>query len=374
MHICFVTSAFGRNDSLIVYRQGKSLVEDGHKVTYALCDGKPEEMKFGIRMLSVGEKQKSLRDRILVNNRQLRKFVDSFDADIYQISEPELLQLALHLKRRGKKVVFNLREYYPDYYARKFKNTIARKLTFYLCEKYFRYVAKRIDAVFSCMPEMHDYIIKVMPCKYFVDVANFPIVNSDFSLSYEDYCKRDNVINYFGSIYTISCQETVIEALPSFPNLKYVLAGVFYQKSYQEKLMAMPGWSQVEFINGFDRKDLPIIINRSVIGNVLRDFTKTETPEGSYSIIKIFETMEAAVPIIIPRIKLYEEMINKYHCGICVDPYSVEEVKSAIKYLLENKQEAYQMGQNGRKAVIEEFSWNSQYKNYHQVLRQLFAE
>ena len=138
--------------------------------------------------------------------------------------------------------------------------------------------------------------------------------------------------------------------------------------------MAMPGWSQVEFINGFDRKDLPNIINRSVIGNVLRDFTKTETPEGSYSIIKIFETMEAAVPIIIPRIKLYEEMINKYHCGICVDPYSVEEVKSAIKYLLENKQEAYQMGQNGRKAVIEEFSWNSQYKSYHQVLRQLFAE
>ena len=52
-HICFINSAFGREDALIVYRQGKSLVEAGYKVSYTLRDGKPEEVKNGIEMICI---------------------------------------------------------------------------------------------------------------------------------------------------------------------------------------------------------------------------------------------------------------------------------------------------------------------------------
>jgi glycosyltransferase involved in cell wall biosynthesis len=159
--------------------------------------------------------------------------------------------------------------------------------------------------------------------------------------------------------------------LESFPNVKYLLAGVFYQETYKAKLMKMPAWSQVEFKNGFTRAELPGIINCSIIGNVVKDFNQTETPQGSYSIIKIFETMEAAVPVILAKVPLYEQMVEKYHCGICVHPHSVEDFKSAIEYLLTHKKEAYEMGQNGRRAVIEEFSWDSQSKNYLDIIDQL---
>ena len=372
-HICLIASAFGREDSLIVYRFGKTFVEQGYKVSYLLRDGKPDELHHGIEVKSVGVPERSLSKRIRSNTRLFKQYLQGYDADVYMISEPELLHLGLWLKRKGKNVVYNLREWYPDYYARKVSNGMLKHLIHWSCERYFNYVAKRYDAVFNCMPEMRDYIEKVMPCRHFEDVANFPVVNGDFQLTYEDYCKREKVISYFGSIYDISCQEEFLKALESFPDVKYLLAGVFYNEDYKQRVMTMPAWKQVEFMNRFTRAQLPGIINRSIMGNVVKDFDKTETPQGSYSIIKIFETMEAAVPVILAKVPLYEHMVEKYHCGICVRPHSVDDFKNAIEYLLTHKKEAYEMGQNGRRAVLEEFSWDSQAKNVMKVIKELTA-
>ena len=373
-HICFVNSIFGREDALIVYRQGKSLVEAGYEVSYTVFDDKPDEVKEGIAIHSLGAGMTDAKSRFLKRPKIIREFLKNHHADVYQISEPEPLQVGLYLKRKGKKVVYNLREWYPDYYARKRKVKWQQRLVNNLCERYFRRVAKKIDAVFSCMPEMREYIEKVMPCRYFEDTANFPVVHKDFSLSYEEYCQRKPIISYFGSIYTISCQEEIIRAIENFPEVNYLLAGVFYENSYKEKLMQLPAWKQVTFKNGFTREELPGIINCSIMGNVVKDFNKTETPQGSYSIIKIFETMEAAVPVILAKVPLYEQMVEKYHCGICVNPHSVEDFKNAIGYLLTHKKEAYEMGQNGRRAVIEEFSWDSQAIGYLKVMNALVNE
>lgn len=368
-HVCFLTSAFGREDSLMVYRQGISLVQVGYKVSYLLCDGLPSETKYGIEMKSVTEKKTNTKERAKNDGAAIKQYLkdNNYIADVFQVSELILIPLGLWLKKKGYKVVFHLREYYPEYYALRFRNSLLHKSVRIALEKYFRYAMKRYDAVFNCMPEMSDYIRKVMPCKQFEDLPNYPVVNKDFSLSFEKYSKRENIISYFGTIYSISCQEEFLSAIKDIPNVKYLLAGVI-QDSYKTKLMAMPGWKKVTFKNGFTRQELPGIINCSVIGNVMKDFSKTETPAGSYSIIKIFESMEAAIPVILAKVPLYEELVDEYHCGICVDPHNVEEVKNAILYLLNNKKEAYEMGQNGRRAVIERFSWDSQEKKYLKVI------
>lgn len=368
-HFCFLTSVFGREDSLIVYRHGVSLVEAGYKVTFLLCDGKPNEDKLGIKMISVGDYEPIQWKRIIKNRWVMKRYLDSntFKADVFQISEPELLPLGMHLKKKGFIVIFNLREYYPDYFALKFKNKLIQKIVHNTFELYFRKVAKRFDAVFNCMPEMTEYIKRVMPCHIFADIPNYPVVNRDFCLSYNEYCSRDNIISYFGTIYNISCQEEFLNAISKIPNVKYLLAGVI-DKQYKMKLMSMAGWNKVIFKERFTRKELPCIINSSIIGNVMKDFSKTETPNGSYSIIKIFESMEAAIPIILAKVPLYEQLVDEYKCGICVDPHNEEEIRKAILYLLNNKEEAYKMGQNGRKAVIEKYSWDSQKDKYVEIV------
>lgn len=383
-HICFITQGFGRQDSLIVHRQGKSLVEAGYRVSYILCDGKPSETKYGIEMLSISTDRTDISsnsNRIVhyLNMRKkrslcierLKKLLQEHTADVYQINDYELLPLGLYLKEQGKTVVYNLREYDPDYRARRFPNKFMQKLYFAHSERYLRNIAKKYDAIFSCMPEMDAYIRKVMPCKHFANVANFPVVNKEFSLSFEEYSKREDIISYFGTIYTISCQDEFLDAIDQIQQVKYLLAGRIPTQEMKERLMKHPAWKQVEFIDGFTREELAGIINRSVIGNVMKDFSLTETPDGSYSIIKIFESMEACLPIILSKVPLYEKMVEKYHCGICVNPRNVQEVKNAVEYLLTHKHEAYEMGQNGRKAILNEFSWDTQWKNYISVIELL---
>lgn len=372
-HICFINSVFGRDDALIVHRQGKSLINAGYRVTCLLRDDLPDEVRYGIEMKSVGSQVNGIKNRLLSNNKVFKPYLKNYEADVFQISEPELLPLGLWLKKQGKTVVYNLREYYPDYYAEKTNNKLLKKFIHFCSECFFGYVSKRIDGVFNCMPEMHDYIEKKLPCKYFADTPNFPFVNKDFSLSYEDYCKRENIISYFGSIYNISCQEEFLAAINEIPNVKYLLAGVFGDDEYKQRVMSQSGWEKVVFKEGFTKEELPGIINCSIMGNVMKDFKKTETPNGSFSIIKIFESMEAAIPVILSKVSLYEEMIEKYHCGICCDPHNVEEIREAVQYLLDHKKEAYEMGQNGRRAVIEEYSWDKVEKDYIDVFNKLTA-
>lgn len=81
--------------------------------------------------------------------------------------------------------------------------------------------------------------------------------------------------------------------------------------------------------------------------------------------------MEAAIPVILSKVPLYEAMVEKYHCGICCDPHNIDEIRAAVKYLLTHKKEAYEMGQNGRKAVIQEFSWDIIKKDYIKIIKEL---
>lgn len=373
-HVCFLTSLYSRHDPLIVYRQGASLVKSGYKVSYLLVDGKSDEEVLGVSIKSIANYPKpSIKQRLIDCNRIFKLFLNNYSADIYQINEPELFPTAIFLKKKGYKVVYNLREYYPIYYSHRIKFKPLRYIAKYLLIKIFKQVSIRIDAVFSCMPEMLN-IQHEMPCKFFANVANFPIINRDFSLSYEQYLNRECIISYFGSIYDISCQEEFLKAIEDIEYVKYLLAGVFCSKNYKKYITSLRGWEKVIFKEGFTRNELQKIINSSVIGNVMKDFSKTETPQGSYSIIKIFETMEAAVPVLLAKVPLYVNMVEKYHCGICVDPHNSQEIKEAIIYLLNNKNEAYQMGQNGRKAVIDEFSWDSQFSNYLSVITILINE
>lgn len=369
-HICFLSDSFGRDDALIVHRQGKSLVDAGYRVSFVVGDTKSPETKNGIEIIPVGYSFQGIKDRWINASKIFKNFVKNFKADAYMVTDPELIPVGLYLKKHGAKVTFNIREYYPDYFGRKIKSKIYYFFVSRFVRAYFKYASQRFDAIFNCMPEMEEQIREEMPCDHFENVANFPIVNKDFSLTFEDYCKRDNVVSYFGTIYGISCQEEFLQALERIPDMTYLLAGVCSKESL-DKYMSYPGWKQVKFINGFTREELPSIINDSIMGNVMKDFSLTETPDGSYSIIKIFETMEAAVPVILAKVSLYESLVQKYHCGICVDPRNIDEIVAAINFLKENKKEAYEMGQNGRKAVIEEFSWDSQAIGYLNVIKDI---
>ena len=88
---------------------------------------------------------------------------------------------------------------------------------------------------------------------------------------------------------------------------------------------------------------------------------------------KIFEYMEAGLPVICTDFEMWKNnIIDKYNCGICVEPGNQEQLKDAITVLVSDHEKAYQMGLNGRNAVLNEFNWVTQEKIlleiYHSIV------
>lgn len=75
---------------------------------------------------------------------------------------------------------------------------------------------------------------------------------------------------------------------------------------------------------------------------------------------KLFEYMAAGLPVICPDSATNRQIIDKCHCGICVDAANAEEIADAISYLNRASFQANHMGECGRKAVIDNYNWKTE--------------
>ena len=135
--------------------------------------------------------------------------------------------------------------------------------------------------------------------------------------------------------------------------------------------MSLPKWDDIEFVDGFNKEELTSMMNRSTMSNVLRDFSRTHYHNGNIGIIKIFESMEAGLPLICSDVPVYRRIWEEYKFGMLVDPKNPDQIAAAINYLVEHKEEAYRMGQEGRRAVIEKYNSEVVSKEYVKIINSL---
>ena len=64
-------------------------------------------------------------------------------------------------------------------------------------------------------------------------------------------------------------------------------------------------------------------------------------------------------------------IIEGNKCGLTADPLNPREIARALEYLLEHPNEASEMGENGRKAVIEKYNWETESKELVAVYEDL---
>lgn len=367
IHICYVTGLYDRRDALMYYRQGISMVKAGYQVSYIVCDDQPDEISEGIHIYSTGFVPKTRIERFVKTKQKVLELVRKVDADVYQISDPEHISIVKYFIKKKKEVVFNMREYYPDmllnkdYIPKPFRKNVAglylRMMSHYL---------KKYGAVFTVTPEIVNLLREKAHLSNVHLLTNYPIPDENFSLSKEEYMSRKNTIIYEGTIYTTSRQHIFLNALQKVDNVEYLLVGKIDEGN--SDIMEHPAWYRVHFVDGFTIEELKHYFAQSTISNTLRDFGNMD---GSLGVIKIFESMEAALPVIFSDVPTYRAIVDKYHCGVCADPNDESSVETAIRYLVENKEAAYEMGQNGRRAVMEEYNWWEQFKTYQGVIMKL---
>jgi glycosyltransferase involved in cell wall biosynthesis len=87
--------------------------------------------------------------------------------------------------------------------------------------------------------------------------------------------------------------------------------------------------------------------------------------------IKLFEYMAAGVPVISSDFPLWREIVGKVGCGLLVDPMNDQSIARAISWIIDNPDEAQEMGEKGRRAVAKYFNWDAEVENLLELYERL---
>lgn len=373
MKICHVISGYFRNDARVFHRQCKSLQKQNNEVVILSNDGGRNEKLDGIEIFSCNVFLKKRIFVLLFATFQFFFSAKKINADIYQFHSPELIFLGLYFKLIGKKVIYDAHEDLPRHILEKewllWMPTFLRKFISLATEQYLFWALKKYDRVIT----PHHHVLELfkkngIECTL---VANFPIIKNKKNFLLDDYLIRKKVICYTGTVYSYSNQEEILEAISDLKDVRYKIVG-FFDEAHLNSLSSHKAFNQLDFSERIPWERLSEFYEMTSVGIVVYDYKLNLGGNlGSYGSNKLFEYMEAGLPLVCTDYKLWKEIIDEYKCGIYVKPGNVSEIKNAISFLLENKELAYKYGQNGRRAVEEKFNWSLHQKEYLKIFQNI---
>jgi glycosyltransferase involved in cell wall biosynthesis len=356
--VCHMTSVHCRNDVRIFLKECCSLTNAGYDVTLLCADNQPDELIDGVKITSVNFHPQTRIQRILGAKKVMLESALKVDADIYHFHDPELLPMGVKLKKLGKKVIFDSHEDVPQQIMGKYWiPKLVRYPISTIYKIYEKYCVKKFDAILSVTPHIVDRF-KQLNANTII-ITNYPILNKEPKLLSSE---QDKSICFAGGICEQWMHENIIQALGKVAGASYLLAGTG-DIGYINKLKSLTMWDRVNYKGYIKQSEVFDLYNQSMAGIALCDYVSNVGFKiGTFGSTKIFEYMYAGLPVICTDFVLWKDIIEKNHCGICVNPNDTNAIANAINYLIDNPNEAQRMGENGRKAVLEKYNWESQEK------------
>lgn len=359
VRVCILTSVHKVFDVRIFHKEAKALVVAGYDVTLIAQHTKDEKVD-GVHIIAVPEAINRV-DRIIRVCFQILKLALKQKADIYHFHDPELLPVGVLLKVSGKKVVYDVHEDLPEQIMSKYYIPHWQRRPVALLAGL---IEKRLSSMFDCIITATDPIReKFKRHKNVVSIGNFPLLDMDKIYGRNTHSEGDCVsLIYAGGLTKVRGIGQVVRALEFLPGtVKLILLGEFSPKTYEDKVRGLKGFEKVRFLGLLDFKEVKKYLLSADIGIIC--FLPEKNHINSRP-TKLFEYMEAGLPVVASDFTLWREIIDKSGCGICVDPTRPEKISEAIKYLSENPERARQMGNNGRKAVLEEYNWDNESRKF----------
>lgn len=371
MKICMLTTGHTALDDRIFYKEALSLGKKYNDIYVVAPDEKKNYVVNGINIIGT-RIPKSLKDRFRVAKEVVDEAI-KVKADVYHFHDYELIFYVLKIKKSlpKAKIVYDVHEHYPDMIrmSRKLPKLL-KPFGIFCVDKSEAFFSKKFDYIITAddaVKERFDAFNKNVDVIY-----NF----SEFEFNDIEPCEKVYDVIYQGGITLERGVFNVVKAIDyvrkSKKDIKMVFVGPFNDTKGKEKvfnyIQENKLQNNISFVGKVPHEEVEKYIRSSKIGVV----TLLPLPKYFKNIpIKQFEYMSCGIPVIGSNLPPIQKFVSKYNSGIIVDPTKPEEIGKAIIKILDDDDLRYKLGQNGIKAVKEEYNWTNMEKKIVDVYKKI---
>jgi glycosyltransferase involved in cell wall biosynthesis len=354
MKICHCTSVHSRYDVRIFLKECNELQRNGYQVHLIIADDKANEVIDGIHICSV-KKEKIRLLRFLLTTGRIYKKAKLIKADVYHLHDPELLPMGWLLRLSGHKVVFDSHECYKTTMRDKFSFVLLRKIFSIFYAKIEKFFCKRMNGLVAATENIAS-VLRFYNSNVIV-LHNYPLLREYPKILNKN--SRTRNIFYSGDISKDRGILKLIKALEYLKDVHLILCGTFYDVDVKQTCTTLPGWNKVHYQGYCNRSQLQYLGASCCCGIV------NLLPKANYVTAcpnKFFEYMAMGLPIIASSFPLWQKIVENegYPIGLCIDPCDPMFIAEAIKWILDNPNDAAEMGLNGRKAVEKKYNFEKE--------------
>lgn len=370
VRIAHLTTAHPRFDVRIFRKECLSLAKAGYHVDLYVADGAGNSHHEGISIIDVGRPSGRI-DRMFCKTWAVWNAVRKTDARIVHIHDPELLPVAFVLKYMGRMVIYDAHEDVPrQILSKPWIKPWIRQVIAWPFERLENFVARRCAVVICATPHIAERYAAIGING--VAINNYPIPgelsnHNSHSSARSSENSSSKIICYIGGITRMRGAVEMLEAIARTDS-QLVLAGPMESPDLHAALMAMPGWSQVDYRGVLDREGIKNLLAESNLGLVLLH------PIPNYLDalpVKMFEYMAAGLPVLASNFPLWKDILDKSGAGRCVNPLDIDAIADSIRSLLSSPSDLEAMSAAGVKATAHTYTWHNEERKLLDAYRKI---
>jgi glycosyltransferase involved in cell wall biosynthesis len=280
------------------------------------------------------------------------------DADVYHLHDPELLPWSWALLKGRAPIIYDMHEDLvaqlrtKDWLPSSFRPLFSR-----VAEVGLRVLLRGHPVIFA----EQSYRERYNWLRQTATVQNMPVVSELIDIDEPKFSTP--ALGYIGGVRPDRGSNVTLRAIAILQREGYDVAwecvgpvASDHKKSLdalQERLgvrnIRMPGYLPPE--QGWRR------MARCYAGIAMLE--KTPNFVGSYP-TKLFEYMALGLPVVTSDIPMYRRVVEQAECGFVADPTNPQTIAEVIASLLDDPDQAQEMGERGREAVRESYNWEQE--------------
>jgi glycosyltransferase involved in cell wall biosynthesis len=356
-----LTTVHAAHDVRIFHKEAKSLSKAGYDVTI-IAPHHSDESIDGVRIIALPQRRGRLA-RMLLSPIELVVSALRAKARVYHFHDPELIPAGLFLRLLGRTVIYDIHEYTQDDIAQKhWVPPMARPVVSRLVGWLERRAIPRMSGVIVVNDHMAgEYRPLVKRPERVVPVYNYPDYSPGADIAGDP--SREPLAAYVGVLSKDRGWETLLEATALLkarvPEARVAVIGRLLESGIQDTYRHPEGWRSrgVEHEGLIPHTEVNARLRRARIGLIpwlKHPNNERGTPQ------KLFEYMTAGLPVVASDLSFIGEVVRRTNCGVLVPPGDASALAAAIEQLMRDPAAAQEMGDRGRRAVLDHYSWAAQ--------------